>query len=238
MVGVPQAMGDKPKVVGFLVAREIEYLSDVIAQPDRPFVAILGGAKVSDKIGVIENLLSLCDKVLIGGAMAYTFSLAQGGQVGNSLVEEDKVELARQLVGRAGDVLELPVDTHCGDSFSAECNKQIVKAGHIPEGFEGLDIGPRTAASYAEIVKGAKTVVWNGPMGVFEMPPFDEGTCAVAGAIAESSATSIIGGGDSAAAIEQLGFAEAVTHVSTGGGASLAMLEGRKFKAVEILDNK
>ncbi len=237
MVAVPQAMGAKPKVVGFLVAKEIEYLSDTIASPKRPFVAILGGAKVSDKINVIKNLLSICDSVLIGGAMAYTFSLAQGGKVGKSLVEPDKVELAKELIAIGGTKLVLPVDTHCGDGFSADCNKQIVRAGEIPDGWEGLDIGPKTAQQYAEIVGRAKTVVWNGPMGVFEMPPFDAGTKAVAKAIADSDSTSIIGGGDSAAAIEQLGFADAVTHVSTGGGASLAMLEGEKFKAVELLDN-
>ena len=237
MVAVPQAMGTKPKVVGFLVAKEIEYLSDTIADPKRPFVAILGGAKVSDKINVIKNLLTICDSVLIGGAMAYTFSLAQGGKTGKSLVEPDKVELAKELIASGGSKLILPVDTHCGDNFSSDCNKQIVRAGEIPDGWEGLDIGPETAKQYAEIVGRAKTVVWNGPMGVFEMPPFDAGTKAVAKAIADSDATSIIGGGDSAAAIEQLGFADAVTHVSTGGGASLAMLEGEKFKAVELLDN-
>ena len=237
MVAVPQAMGTKPKVVGFLVAKEIEYLSDTIANPKRPFVAILGGAKVSDKINVIKNLLSICDSVLIGGAMAYTFSLAQGGKAGKSLVELDKVELAKELIAVGGSKLVLPVDTHCGDSFSGDCNKQIVRAGEIPDGWEGLDIGPETAKQYAAIVGRAKTVVWNGPMGVFEMPPFDAGTKAVAKAIADSDATSIIGGGDSAAAIEQLGFADAVSHVSTGGGASLAMLEGEKFKAVELLDN-
>ncbi|MFN6128602.1 MAG: phosphoglycerate kinase [Planctomycetota bacterium] len=237
MVAVPQAMGTKPKVVGFLVAKEIEYLSDTIANPKRPFVAILGGAKVSDKINVIKNLLFICDSVLIGGAMAYTFSLAQGGKAGKSLVELDKVELAKELIAVGGSKLVLPVDTHCGDSFSGDCNKQIVRAGEIPDGWEGLDIGPETAKQYAAIVGRAKTVVWNGPMGVFEMPPFDAGTKAVAKAIADSDATSIIGGGDSAAAIEQLGFADAVSHVSTGGGASLAMLEGEKFKAVELLDN-
>lgn len=237
MVAVPQAMGSKPKVVGFLVAKEIEYLSDTIANPKRPFVAILGGAKVSDKINVIKNLLSICDSVLIGGAMAYTFSLAQGGKTGKSLVEPDKVELAKELISIGGSKLVLPVDTHCGDRFSGDCNKQIVRAGEIPDGWEGLDIGPETAKQYAGIVGQAKTVVWNGPMGVFEMPPFDAGTKAVAKAIADSNSTSIIGGGDSAAAIELLGFADAVTHVSTGGGASLAMLEGEKFQAVELLDN-
>ncbi len=237
MVAVPEAMGDKPKVSGFLVAKEIQYLSSVIADPQRPFVAILGGAKVSDKINVISNLLTVCDKVLIGGAMAYTFSLAQGGQVGDSLVEKDKVDLAKELLAKGGDKLMLPVDTHCGDAFSGDCNKQVVPAGRIPDGYEGLDIGPESAKRFAAEVRQAKTVVWNGPMGVFEMPPFDEGTKAVAQAIADSDATSIIGGGDSAAAIAQLGFSDQVTHVSTGGGASLEMLEGKKFPAVELLDD-
>ena len=236
MVAVPEAMAGKPRTVGFLVAKEIQYLTDAIASPERPFVAILGGAKVSDKIQVIENLLGLCDKVLIGGAMAYTFSLAQGGQVGQSLVEPDKTDLAKSLIEKGGDVLQLPTDTHCGDDFDSNCSKQVVAAGEIPDGFEGLDIGPETAAAYAAIVKDAKTVVWNGPMGVFEMPPFDEGTKAVAQAIADSEATSIIGGGDSAAAVQQLGFADQVSHVSTGGGASLAMLEGQRFAAVDLLD--
>jgi phosphoglycerate kinase len=238
MYGVPKAMGNRPKVVGSLVEKEIRYLGDVIANPQRPFVAILGGAKVSDKIKVIQNLVKICDQVLIGGAMAYTFSLAQGGRVGKSLVEPDRVELARDLLHSAGDRLVLPVDAHCGDDFKAECNKQIVAAGQIPEGFQGLDIGPKTAEKFGQIIRNAKTVVWNGPMGVFEMPPFDEGTKAVAQAIADSNATSIIGGGDSAAAIAQLGFEDAVTHISTGGGASLELLEGKKFSAVEILDEK
>lgn len=238
MVAVPEAMGDKPKVVGFLVEKEITYLSDAIGNPKRPFVAILGGAKVSDKIMVIKNLLGICDKVLIGGAMAYTFSLAQGGKVGKSLVEKDKVELAKELIEAGGDKLVLPVDTHCGDDFSGDCNKVTVKSGEIPDEFEGLDIGPETAKLYAQLVTDAKTVVWNGPMGVFEMPPFDAGTRAVADAIAASDAISIIGGGDSAAAIGQFGLADKVTHVSTGGGASLSMLEGQAFKAVDILDDK
>ncbi len=169
--------------------------------------------------------------------MAYTFSLAKGGKVGGSRVEPDKVELAKELMAKGGDKLVLPVDTHCGDAFSSDCNKQVVKAGEIPDGWEGYDIGPVTAKQYAELLKSAATVVWNGPMGVFEKPPFDAGTKAVAEAIAQSDATSIIGGGDSAAAIEQLGFADQVTHVSTGGGASLSMLEGEKFEAVELLDN-
>ena len=236
MVAVPNAMTGKPRVCGFLVEKEIKYLTDAISAPERPFVAILGGAKVSDKIMVIKNLLSICDKVLVGGAMAYTFSLAQGGKVGGSLVEPDKVDLANELLAEAGDKLVLPSDVHCGDAFSSDCNKVVAKAGEIPDGYEGLDIGPETAAKYAAIVKGAKTVVWNGPMGVSEMPPFDFGTKTVAQAIADSNAVSIIGGGDSAAAIQKLGFADKVSHVSTGGGASLEMLEGKKFVAVELLD--
>ncbi|MEM1107707.1 MAG: phosphoglycerate kinase [Planctomycetota bacterium] len=240
MYAVPKKMKEdsKPAVVGFLVEKEIKYLADTLANPQRPFVAILGGAKVSDKINVIDNLLGVCDKVLIGGAMAYTFSLAEGGQVGDSLVEKDKVDLAKTLILKGGDKLVLPIDTHCGDDFSGDCNKQVVKAGEIADGFEGLDIGPETAALYADLVADAKTVVWNGPMGVFEMPPFDAGTKAVAQAIADGDATSIIGGGDSAAAVEQLGFADDVSHVSTGGGASLEMLEGKSFASVELLDDK
>ena len=192
---------------------------------------------MSDKINVIRNLLQLCDTVLIGGAMAYTFALAQGGRVGDSLVEPDKVDLARQLLADGADTLVLPLDTHCGDDFKAPSQTCVVPAGEVPDGFEGLDIGPQTAERYAEIVQQSRTIVWNGPMGVFEMPPFDAGTRAVAEAIAAGSGTSIIGGGDSAAAIQQLGFAEQVSHVSTGGGASLAMLEGRAFPAVDLLDD-
>jgi len=222
MYGVPMAMGGKPKTVGSLVEKEIKYLEGVISNPDRPFVAILGGAKVSDKIKVIENLIGICDHVLIGGAMAYTFALAKGGKVGDSLVEPEHVDLAKSLMEKAGD---------------ADCNKKIVAAGEIPDGWEGFDIGPETAKKFAEIIASAKTVVWNGPMGVFEVEPFAAGTKAVAQAIADGDSTSIIGGGDSAAAVAQLGFEDSVTHVSTGGGASLAMLEGKKFTAVELLDN-
>lgn len=236
MYAVPKALGSKPKVSGFLVEKEIRYLSDAIANPQRPFVAIVGGAKVSDKIEVIKNLLTVCDQVLIGGAMAYTFGLAQGGKLGKSRVELDKVELAKELLASGGSKLVLPSDTHCGDDFKGTCNKVVVSFGQVPDNYEGFDIGPDTAKKYASLVASAKTVVWNGPMGVFEMPPFDAGTKAVAQAIADSSATSIIGGGDSAAAMQQLGFADKVTHISTGGGASLEMLEGKKFKAVDILD--
>ena len=241
MVGAPGQMDGKPLVVGSLVAKEIQYLTEVISEPARPFVAILGGAKVSDKIKVIDNLISVCDRILIGGAMAYTFALAQGGRVGDSLVEEDKVTLAKELLEKAGDKIMLPVDTHCCSEVdwgtkTPTGEKKIFKAGEIDDGFDGLDIGPETAKLYADAVSSAKTVVWNGPMGVFEMPPFDAGTKAVAEAIAAGDAVSIIGGGDSAAAIQQLGFADKVTHVSTGGGASLEMLEGKKFAAVELLN--
>ncbi|MEO1992286.1 MAG: phosphoglycerate kinase [Pirellulales bacterium] len=243
MYAVPKAMKTlgKPTVIGFLVEKEIQYLSDAIAKPKRPFVAILGGKKVSDKIAVIKNLLSICDHVLIGGAMAYTFALAQGGKTGKSLVEPDKLELAKELLVQGGNKLVLPSDTHCADDFASSANKKIVRAGAIPDGFEGLDIGPETADRYAEIIRGAGTVVWNGPMGVFELPPFDAGTKAVADAVAEATtrgAITIIGGGDSAAAVEQLGYAEKVSHVSTGGGASLEMLEGKNFETVAELEDK
>jgi phosphoglycerate kinase len=242
MHAVPVAMKQqgKPAVSGFLVEKEITYLADAIHAPQRPFVAILGGKKVSDKIAVIENLLSICDHVLIGGAMAYTFSLAQGGKTGKSLVEADKVELAKSLLAKGAGKLVLPVDTHCADDFSSSATKEIVPAGEIPDGFEGLDIGPETARRYGEIIRSAGTVVWNGPMGVFEMPPFDAGTKAVADAVADATAkgaVTIIGGGDSAAAVEQLGYADKVSHVSTGGGASLEMLEGKAFETVAVLDD-
>lgn len=236
MVAVPLAMGNKPKVVGLLVEKEIRYLSEAIDQPRRPFLAILGGAKVSDKIPVINNLLTRCDQILIGGAMAYTLLSAQGHSVGASKVEADRLQLASDLLARGKDKIILPTDHHAGDKFAADCHKRIFQ-GDIPDGWMGLDIGPQTRDEFAGRVRDCKTVVWNGPMGVFEMPPFDLGTRAIAQALADSSAISIVGGGDSAAAIEQLGFADKVTHVSTGGGASLAMLEGMSFKAVDILDN-
>lgn len=238
-VAVTMKKQKKPVVVGFLVEKEIQYLTDVISKPSHPFVAILGGKKVSDKIEVITNLLGICDSVLIGGAMAYTFSLAQGGKTGTSLVEIDKLDLARDLLAKAGSKIVLPVDTHCADAFSSDATKRIVRAGDIPEGFEGLDIGPETIRQYSSIIGEAKTVLWNGPMGVFEMSPFDAGTKAVAEAVVTATgkgAITIIGGGDSAAAIEQFGFSEKVSHVSTGGGASLEMLEGKSFESVAILD--
>ncbi len=237
MVAVPRAMGEKPKVVGGLVQREIEYLQGAIENPERPFIAVLGGAKVSDKIKVIEKLLTLCDQVLIGGAMAFTFALARGGRVGKSLVEEDKLELARDLMESGHGKLLIPVDAHCSSEFSAGGRLQVCPIDEIPDDLMGLDIGPETAARFCDVVSTARTVVWNGPLGVFEMPPFDQGTSALAAAIAASSATSIIGGGDSAAAMAQLGYENQVSHISTGGGASLAMLEGRTFEALAVLDD-
>jgi phosphoglycerate kinase len=241
MAAVPRAMKNagKPTACGFLVEKEIQYLTEAIENPRRPFVAILGGAKVSDKINVIDNLLDKCDRVLIGGAMAYTFFLAQGYSVGDSLVEKDKVDQAKQLMEKGGDRLVLPVDTHIADDFKEPKDTKVIEiTDGIPDGYEGMDIGPKTVEQFKAMLGDAKTVVWNGPMGVFEKPPFDEGTKAIAQAVAESGATSIIGGGDSAAAIEQLGFGEKVSHVSTGGGASLEMLEGKAFTSVELLDDK
>ncbi len=237
MVAVPRRMkvDGKSAVAGFLVDKEIRYLSAVLADPERPFLAILGGAKVSDKIVVIEKLVDTCDAILIGGAMAYTFALAQGRKVGNSLVEPDLVERAAVMLERGSGKLVLPVDDHCGDRVAADCEK-LVAEGDIPNGFLGLDVGPRTQALFAERIASARTVVWNGPMGVFEVPPFDQGTRAVAQAIADSGATSVVGGGDSAAAVQQLGLAESVSHVSTGGGASLKMLEGESFASFALLD--
>jgi phosphoglycerate kinase len=239
MVAVPRLMKEagKPAVCGFLVEKEIRFLSETIAEAERPFVAILGGAKVSDKIPVIDNLLGICDRILIGGAMAYTFFLAEGKSVGSSLVEPDFRDQAAGMLRRGRGKIVLQVDTHCADAFSAGANK-LVAEGDIPDGYQGLDIGPKTREIFAAEARRAKTVVWNGPMGVFEMPPFDEGTKAVAEAVASADATSIIGGGDSAAAIEQLGFADRVSHVSTGGGASLEMLEGKRFASVDLLDDK
>jgi len=235
---VPQLMGAKPKVVGFLVQKELQYLGDALNNPKRPFVAILGGKKVSDKIAVIEVLLSKCDTVLIGGAMQYTFMLAQGIKTGKSLVEKDKVDEARRLLQLSGGKLKLPVDVMAAKELKQGVATQTI-AGEVPDDLEGLDIGPKTIAEYCKIIASAKTVVWNGPMGVFEVPPFDKGTYAVAQALVDSTARgaiTVIGGGDSAAAIEKAGLSEKVSHVSTGGGASLEFLEGKPFKAVEVLE--
>ena len=237
--GVPQAMQGKARVIGFLIQKELQFLGDAISKPARPFVAILGGAKVSDKINVIEQLLNKCDTLLIGGAMAYTFFLAQGKSVGKSLVEVDKVDLAKALLAKAGGKLKLPVDTVVADGFDSTVTT-VVEGGNIPADKSGFDIGPKTRKAYESEVARAKTVVWNGPMGVFEKQPFAAGTKAIAEAVAgatqKSGAVTIIGGGDSAAAIEQMGLSEKVSHVSTGGGASLEFLENGHFSTLDILD--
>jgi phosphoglycerate kinase len=237
--GAPQAMQGKPRVIGFLIQKELKFLGDAVSDPQRPFTAILGGAKVSDKINVIEQLLGKCDTLLIGGAMAYTFFLAQGKTVGKSLVEADKVELAKSLLAKAGNKLRLPMDTVVADGFEST-QTSVVEGGNIPADKSGFDIGPKTIAAYQAEIAKAKTIVWNGPMGVFEKPQFAAGTRAIAEAVASATsknhATTIIGGGDSAAAIEQMGLAEKVSHVSTGGGASLEFLENGHFSTLDILD--
>lgn len=237
--GVPQLMQGKPRVIGFLIQKELKFLGDAISNPVRPFVAILGGAKVSDKILVIEQLLDKADTLLIGGAMAYTFFLAQGKEVGKSLVERDKVDLARDLLKKSGSKIRLPVDTVVSDQMTDDAVTSVVQ-GSIPADKEGFDIGPQTSALYAEEIARAKTVIWNGPMGVFEKKPFQAGTRSVAQAVADATrsnqATTIIGGGDSAAAIEIFGLSDQVSHVSTGGGASLEFLEKGHFATLDILD--
>ncbi|NLM67015.1 MAG: phosphoglycerate kinase [Enterococcus sp.] len=227
-----------PTVAGFLMEKEIKFIGEAVEEPKRPMVAILGGAKVSDKIGVIENLIPKADKILIGGGMTYTFYKAKGMEIGNSLVEEDKVELAKSLIEKAGDKLVLPVDSVCAASFSNDVPTEI-HTGDVPVGQMGLDIGPDSVALFADILKDAKTVVWNGPMGVFEMSNFAKGTIGVCEAIANlKDATTIIGGGDSAAAAEQLGFADKFTHISTGGGASLELLEGKVLPGLAAINDK
>ena len=228
-------------VVGYLMQKEIDFLGNAVNNPERPFVAILGGAKVSSKISVIENLLDKVDTLIIGGGMSYTFSKAMGGKVGISLLEEDYCDFALNMLKKAeekGVKLLLPVDHVVADDFSNDANIQVVSRGEIPDGWEGLDIGPETAKLYAEAVKTAKTVVWNGPMGCFEMPNFAKGTEAVAKALDETDAVTIIGGGDSAAAVNQLGYGDKMTHISTGGGASLEFLEGKELPGVAAANDK
>lgn len=230
-----------PAVAGFLIGKELDFLGGALDNPERPFVAILGGAKVSDKISVIDNLINKVDAIIIGGGMAYTFLKAKGMEVGDSLVDEDRIELAKGLLKKAqtkGVDMLLPVDSIVADKFDAEAETDVVASEHMKPGWLGLDIGPSTRMLYADKIRTAKTVVWNGPMGVFEMAPFAEGTKVVAKALAESDATTIIGGGDSAAAVKQLGFADAMTHISTGGGASLEFLEGKELPGVAALLDK
>ncbi len=227
-----------PAVAGFLLEKELTFLGQALENPTRPFVAVLGGAKISDKIGVIKNLLSKADMLLIGGGMANTFLKAKGYEMGDSLVEEASVPLAKELMAAGEGKLYLPVDVVVADAFSAEAQKRVVPADGVTPGWRVLDIGPQTVALYAEKVKAAGTVVWNGPMGVFELPPFAEGTFALARAMAESQGVTIIGGGDSAAAVEQSGVADRITHISTGGGASLEFLEGIELPGIAALNDK
>ena len=230
-----------PAVCGYLIQKEIEIMGTALENPKRPFVAILGGAKVSDKIGVIENLADKVDTLIIGGGMAYTFIKAKGGRIGASLCEEDKLELAVRLMEKAREKnvkFLLPADSVIGDEFKEGCKVRTADSDKIPDGWMGMDIGERAVREYTRAIKGAGTVVWNGPMGVFEMPAFARGTKAIAKAVAESGAISIIGGGDSAAAVEQLGFADKMTHISTGGGASLEFLEGLELPGIAALNDK
>ena len=227
-----------PAVSGMLIEKELTIIGGALAAPKRPLVAILGGSKVSSKIGVINNLLEIADTIIIGGGMAYTFSAAKGGKIGDSLLESDWMDYANEMVRKAeekGVKLLLPVDTVCADAFDPDANTQIVTAGEIPDGWQGLDIGPKTIELYCEAVKDAGTVIWNGPMGVFEFAKFAKGTEAVAEALSKTSAITIIGGGDSAAAVQQLGYADKMTHISTGGGASLEFMEGKELPGVACL---
>ncbi len=227
-----------PAVSGFLIQKELDFIGGALANPKRPLVAILGGSKVSSKIGVINNLLEIADTIIIGGGMAYTFSAAQGGKVGDSLLEEDWKDYANDMVKKAADKgvkLLLPVDTVIADKFAPDANSDVVKSGQIPEGWQGLDIGPDTVKLYCDAVADAGTVIWNGPMGVFEFDKFAAGTKAVAEALSKTSAITIIGGGDSAAAVQQLGYADKMSHISTGGGASLEFMEGKELPGVACL---
>ncbi|MNO90863.1 Phosphoglycerate kinase [compost metagenome] len=226
---------------GYLIQKELKFLGETVNAPVRPFVAILGGAKVSDKIAVINNLLDKVNTLIIGGGMAYTFLKAQGYEIGTSLVEVDRVEYAKEMIDKAaakGVNLLLPVDNIVADKFSADATPVVTEDQNIPEGHMGLDIGPKTAAIYADAVREAKTVIWNGPMGVFEFENFAKGTVEVAKAMAESDATTVIGGGDSAAAVNILGFGDKMTHISTGGGASLEFLEGKELPGIVALNDK
>lgn len=238
--GIVQYGFVKTAVAGFLIEKELEIMAGALENPKRPFVAILGGAKVSDKIGVINNLIDKVDSLIIGGGMAYTFFKAQGYNIGKSICEDDKLELAKELLAKAtakGVSLALPIDNIIADAFDNNAN--VKDSDHnIPDNWMGLDIGEKSIEAFAKIIKNAKTVIWNGPMGVFEMPRFAEGTKAVAAALAESDAVTIIGGGDSAAAVAQLGFADKMTHISTGGGASLELMEGKILPGIECLNNK
>ena len=238
-VGIPSNLPEGCSAVGFLVEKELNVLGGALNDPKRPFVAILGGAKVSDKIGVIENLLKIADKVIIGGGMSYTFSAAEGGKIGDSLLEADKIELAKEFMAKGAGKLFLPVDTVEANAFDNATEIKTVKSGEVDDGFQGLDIGPASVELFKKELEGAKTVFWNGPMGVFEKPEYAKGTVAVCEAIANlEGATTIIGGGDSASAAKNLGFADKFSHISTGGGASLEFMEGKELPGVAIIPEK
>lgn len=225
-------------VAGFLMEQELEYLGRATSNPERPYIAILGGAKISDKILVVENLLKQCDQLIIGGGMANTFLVAKGYNMADSLVEAGSVDTAKSIMVKAGGKLLLPIDAMIADKFDAEANSQVVDVDKVPAGWRIMDIGPKSIAKFGEALKGAKLVVWNGPMGVFEMPKFAEGTFAIAKLLAASGATTVIGGGDSASAVKKAGVAKQMTHVSTGGGASLEFLEGKELPGVAALNDK
>ena len=230
-----------PSVSGFLIEKEVKFLGDALEAPERPFVAIMGGAKVGDKIPVIENLLKKVDTLIIGGGMSYTFFKAMGYEIGTSILDEESIGLAGDLMKKAeaaGVELLIPVDTVCAKEFDNNSEKAVFDRDKIPADMMGMDIGPDTIKLYCDVISRAKTIVWNGPAGVFEMPSFAEGTKAIAGALAESDAVTVIGGGDSAAAVEQFGFADKMTHISTGGGASLEFLEGKELPGISCLEDK
>ncbi|MGE5251211.1 MAG: phosphoglycerate kinase [Bacteroidota bacterium] len=227
-----------PAVAGFLMEQELEYLGRAVSNPEHPYIAILGGAKISDKILVVETLLSKCDRLIVGGGMANTFLAASGYNMQDSLVEAASIDTARGILDKAGDKLVLPVDLVIADRFEPEADSQVVDADKIPPGWRAMDIGPKTLELYKQTLKGARLVVWNGPVGVFEMPKFAEGTFALARMLAESGATTVIGGGDSASAVKKAGVAKQMTHVSTGGGASLEFLEGKELPGVAALQDK
>ena len=236
-VGIATNMPGKA-AAGYLMEKEIKFLGDAVDNPERPFVAILGGAKVSDKIGVIDNLLDKADKIIIGGGMAYTFYAAKGIKVGNSLVEKDKIDVAKQILDKAGDKLVLPIDNVVADKFNNDADTKVVE-GDIDDGWMALDIGPKSVEEFKNVLKDAKTVVWNGPMGVFEMPNFAKGTLEIGKFLGTlTDATTIVGGGDSTAAVKELGVADKLTHISTGGGASLTYLEGKELPGIAAISDK
>ena len=236
LVVVPEAMGRRPKVVGLLVEKEMRVLTELVSTPERPFVAVLGGIKVSDKINALNRLVEICDRILIGGALANTFALAEGGRIGSSLAELDQLDVARNLLERAENKVVLPFDFACAASLRSGVSAHRAPFGQVPDGLAAYDVGPTTIEQFGQEVQAASTIFWNGPVGAYETPPFDAGTWAIAEAIVRATAKSVVGGGDTAAALRQFGFTDRVFHVSTGGGASLALLAGERLIALELLN--